>query len=336
MVRDSSVENPEDHGRAEGSLPPQQEFPASRQLPPAELNPNLWDAFTSWEAPEPEAGQVWRLRWDDTVALAVIDRKGDGRTVSSLPLTEDPQFATDSDLILTPDESPLRSAAMVEVALEMVLHRRVLERCLGQIGKAAWDDLRQLRNAFVHSEPSALPVGRVGPPVTHELDDRLLYRSEQREAHAPLVFAEWYTAPQKEAAGEFVRRRLKELALSPAQLAEASGVPIQAIIELTRGRLPLLGEPDVAKLAEGLSVDPTELQSTLLERLPDELVDALDLPRHKARTYVWAERWEMDEPTARRNMARSVARLSLRAKKMEVADWSRLFEEQFPEEPSGG
>jgi hypothetical protein len=33
-------------------------------------------------------------------------------------------------------------------------------------------------------------------------------------------------------------------------------------------------------------------------------------------------------------MARSVVRLALRAKKMDVADWSRLLEEKFPEEPS--
>jgi hypothetical protein len=298
------------------------------------LNPDLWHVFTAWNTPEPEAGQVWRLRWDDTAALAVIDRRGDVRTLSALPLTEDPQFATDSDLILTADESPLGIEAMVEVALEMVLHRRVLERCLGQIGEAAREDLWRLRNAFVHSEPSGLPVGRVGPPVTHELDDRLQYRSEQREAHASLVFAEWYTPPAREAAGDLVRRRLRELGLSPAKLAETAGIPIQAIIELTRGSLPSLQDSDIVSLAERLVVDPTELQSALVERLPDELVDAVDLPRHKARACAWSERWQVDESTARRKMARSVVRLALRAKKMDVADWSRLLEEKFPEEPS--
>jgi hypothetical protein len=248
-----------------------------------------------------------------------------------LPLIEDPQFATDADLILGPDESPLNLAAMVEVALEMVLHRRVLERCLGSIGEAAWKDLRQLRNAFVHSGPSGLPIGRVGPPVTHELDDRLQYRSEQRVALEPLAYAEWYVPPQKEWAGDLVRRRLRELGITPFELAEMTGIPVQVVIELTRGRVPPIEGSDVEELARCLEIDAASLQSALIERLPEELVEAIDHPHHKARLYAWSEQWEMDEPTTRRRMAGSVARLSLRAKRMGVADWSRLLEEHFPE-----
>jgi transcriptional regulator with XRE-family HTH domain len=300
-------------------------------LPVIEVTPQLWEAFAAWDVPDPDSGQVWRLRWNDVVALAVIDLRRDPQTFSVLPISEDPQFATDSDLILEPGESPLDMPAMVGVALEMVLHRRVLDRCLGRIGARAWGDLRRLRNAFVHSEPSELPLGRVGPPVTHELDDRLQYRSEQREAYAPLVFAEWYEAPASKGTGaELLGGRLQELGLSLKGLADASGLSVQVLVQLLREEAPPLGQRELERLARALSLDIQKLRSSLAERFPDELVEALDKPEQKARIYKWCEKWQSDEAESRRHMARSLSSRARRAKQVTVRDWSHLLEEQFP------
>ncbi len=300
-------------------------------LPVIEVTPQLWEAFAAWDVPDPESGQVWRLQWNDIVALAVIDPRRDPETFSALPISEDPQFATDSDLILEPEESPLSTPVMVEVALEMGLHRRVLDRCLGRLGAGAWEDLRRLRNAFIHSESSELPLGRVGPPVTHELDDRLQYRSEQREAYAPLVFAEWYKAPPSKGTGaELLGGRLQELGLSPKGLADASGLSVPVIVQLLREEGPSLGQPELERLARALGLDIQKLQASLAERFPGELVEALDAPRQKARIYKRCEKWQSDEAETRRRMARSLCRRARRAKQMTVRDWSRLLEEQFP------
>lgn len=290
----------------------------------------LWERFTAWETPDPEAGQVWRLQWSDVVVLAVIEPRKDPRTFSALPLSEDPQFATDSDLILEPDESPLGMPAMVHVGLEMVLHQRVLDRCLGRIAEQAWKDLLQLRAAFVRSEPSGLPLGRVGPPVTHELDERLQYRAEQREACMPLAFAEWYVPPAGRTAADLIGAWLKENKLSPADLAGRSGVPVQALLELLREEAVDLTESQLGHLASALGVDADELRAALAERLPYELVDVLDAPPQKARVSLCGERWATREPETRRRMARQLASLARRAKRMTAAEWSRLLEQHFP------
>jgi hypothetical protein len=48
-------------------------------LPVIEVTPQLWEAFAAWDVPDPDSGQVWRLRWNDVVALAVIDLRRDHR-----------------------------------------------------------------------------------------------------------------------------------------------------------------------------------------------------------------------------------------------------------------
>lgn len=302
-----------------------------RSLASVEVTPALWEAFTDWSVPEARGGQIWRVQWKDSAALAVVEPRRDRSTVSALPLSEDPQFATDTDLILQPDETPLGIPLMAEVALEMVLHQRVLDRCLGSLEESALNDLRRLRNAFVHSQPSGLPIGRVGPPVTHELDERLQYRSEQREMHALLIFADWYQAPGAgTSAAELVRRCLAGRKWSLQQLADASGVSVQELLRIRRGEYLALSGEQMNNLAKALDVAPEELEAALAERLPPEVQEAIDHPHHKARVYTWAEKWNLDEVEARRRIGRSLIAMLRRAKQMSVAEWSRLLEEQFP------
>lgn len=298
-------------------------------FPRVEANPRLWETFTAWEVPDPEGGQLWRLRWNDAVVLAAVEPRSDARTFSALPVSEDPQFATDSDLILDPDESSLGMAAMVQVALEMVLHRRVLDRCLGRLADSAWKDLLQLRSAFVRSEPSGLPLGRVGPPVTHELDERLQYRAEQREVCMALAFAEWYAPPSGPTTAGLIRSRLEERRISLADLAARSGIPVQTVMRLLREEGVDLSRDQLERLAGALDLDAEELGAALAERFPERLVEAIDSPGHKARVYAFCERWGSGEPETRRRLARELVGLARRAKQMTVSDWSRLLEEHF-------
>lgn len=321
-----------DNGNGKPDRTPAEGVAYTESLPAIELSPVIWEKFTVHETPVPDAGQVWRLQWQGLVALAVIDSRREPGFVSALPLSEDPQFASDSDLILTQTESSLAMPLMVQVPLEMVVRQRVLDRCLGRLEDQAWQDLRQLRNAFVHSGSSGLPLGRVGPPVTHELDERLAYRIEQREFHSGLVFAEWYVRPSRgeDNVADLLARYLNDRKTTPKDLARVTGIAVQTLMRIVWGESPDLTESERTSLAEVLEIPLHDFAARSAEILPDELLNLLDSPRERVRIARWSETWSTDDVQTRRRMAHELIGARRRAKSMSVDEWLRLLEERFP------
>lgn len=303
---------------------------AQESEPPViRLTPAVWEVMRERDVREIGEGQIWRLQWLDTVALGVVLPRREAAEVVVFPLTEDPQFATDYDLVLEPDETPFGTKVLVQIPLEMVVHERVLERWLGQIEETAWKDLLRLREAFKRSETPDLPEGRVGPPVVDELDERLLYRTEQREAQAPLQFSDWLPSPEPSSASDvrdIVRRWLAQPGREPKELQRLSGVSVQKLVRLTRDAPVDLTSSEVMRLGEALGRDV----SSPSEHYPEELVETLDDPRLRPCVWAAAARWDTDEADARRRVARHLVGAPRRTTgEMTREDWERLLIRTF-------
>lgn len=301
----------------------------SSEPPVVRLTPHVWEVMEHRATREVGEGQIWRLQWLDTVALAVVLPRRDASEVVVFPVTEDPQFATDYDLVLEPHETPFAAKLLVQVPLEMVVHERVLERWLGQIEEAAWKDLLRLREAFKRSEPTDLPEGRVGAPVADELDERLQYRAEQREAHAPLQFSDWLPSPEPNSGpdvSEAVRAWLAQPGRTPKELGQLSGIPVKKLVRLTRDEPVDLTSSELVRLGEALGQDV----SIPSEHYPEALVKTLDDPRLRECTWAAAARWDTDEADARKRVARHLVGAPRRTRgEMTRQDWERLLLRTF-------
>ena len=274
---------------------------------------------------------MWRLCWNDDCSIAVIYLHGEDASVTAFPLAEDVQFATNYDLILQADESPLGMPFMIQVGLESGIGRYVLERCLGAIGESAARDLSTLRAAFATGETSNMPLGRVGPPLTNELDERHQYRSAQREMFAALSLAEWVESINEGAApvSELLDKKVRESGRSAAfkEISDATQIPLQDLVRLWQRR-GTLDRTMASSLASYFDVESTQLQ--LGEPPPPQLVDVMNHPNHKRRFHHYSNEWRANESETRRRMARTLVGARKRAKELSVQDWERLLEEHFP------
>lgn len=260
---------------------------------------------------------------------------GEDQSITALPIGEDVQFATNYDLILRSEESQLRMPLMIQVALETGVGSFVLERCLGTIHDSAVKDLATLRVSFARGEPSDLPSGRVGPPVTNELDERLQYRSSQREMFAPLSLAQWVGSIDDEpvAVGDLLSKEIAKTGPSVAlrTMSEATGVPIGDLVRLWREEGASLDDMQATTLADLLGVEAASLMASLSgQPAPSELIEVMNRPTQRPRFFHYAQEWQLDESQTRRRMARKLVATKRRAREMSDVDWERLLKEHFP------
>lgn len=302
----------------------------------ARVNETLWKAFSDFHTPFLATGQVWRLCWNEDCAIAVICLHGKDDSLTALPMTEDVQFATNYDLVLQANESPLGMPSMIQVALESGIGPFVLERCLGSIGDDAARDLADLRASFVLGEDSPHPLGRVGPPISNGLDERLQYRSAQREAFAPIALAEWVECMDDTPVpvADLMSKKIPTREPSPAlrQMSAATGIPIKDLVRLWRSEGGSLDHEQATLLADFLDVERSSLLASLSGgRVPRGLVDAMNHPTQKPRLYRYAHEWKMDEAETRRRIAMTLIGTKKRAGELSSDDWERLLEDHFPQ-----
>lgn len=296
------------------------------------VSEGLWQAFSDFNIPALASGQVWRLCWNEECSIAVIYLHGEGASVTAFPITEDVQFATNYDLILQAEESALDMPLMIQVGLESGIDRFVLERCLGAIGETAASDLSTLRAAFARREVADMPLGRVGPPLTNELDERHQFRSRQREMFATFSLAEWLQSfsDESEPVSELLERKVRESGRSAAfkEISDATSIPLQDLVRLWQRR-GTMDKTMASSLASYFDLESTQLQD-LGERPPPELVDVMNHPRHKRRFHHYSQEWHAHETETRRRIARTLVGTRKRAKELSAQDWERLLEERFP------
>lgn len=279
-------------------------------------------------------GQIWRLCWNDECSIAVLHPRTDGNQLTAFPVSEDIQFATEHDLVLQSEESSLGMPLMIQVALEAGVGRFVLERCIGTLSNSAIEDLASLRATFAGGESSGLPLGRVGPPVTHELDERLQYRAAQRDMFAAFSFAQWLESVDDEviAVGDLISEKISQSGRTIAikEMNQATGISINDLVRLWRDEGAAVDDKQVAALADFLGADASSVIRSLSGEVPPPLIEVMDHPTQKPRFYRYSQEWQLDEAQTRSRVARTLVSAKRRAKQMSGLDWERQLEEHFP------
>jgi hypothetical protein len=296
------------------------------------VSEELWQAFSDFNTPALASGQIWRLCWNEDCSIAVIYLHDEDASITAFPVTEDVQFATNYDLILQAEESALGTPSMIQVGLETGIARFVLERCLGAIGESAANDLSTLRAAFARGETADMPLGRVGPPLMNELDERHQFRLVQREMLAVFSLADWLDSFNQEATpiSELLDKKVRDSGRSAAfkEISDATSIPLQDLVRLWQRR-GTMDKAMASPLASYFHLESTQLQD-LGDRPPPELVDVMNHPSHKRRFHRYSQEWHADESETRRRIARTLVGARKRAKELSAQDWERLLEERFP------
>jgi len=137
-------------------------------------------------APEPVAGQLWRVRWEDDIELVVLMSVGDTDVVAT-PLTFDIFYADNTALVLEADDSDFATPVVIWPALRARLPMFVLDRMAGALSQGS-------AGLYADPDSSGADPGRRGAAVVNALDTRSEYRERLADTMLVLAGANW--APQ--------------------------------------------------------------------------------------------------------------------------------------------
>lgn len=286
--------------RNDGDLDDEEFLRAARQRAEAEgvaalvpitrLTPQLHALTLDTDGREDVAvGQLWRLRWEQATELAVVIAIDRWR-VTVAPVTTDIAAADEYSLLLPPTVSPLNIALAVCMSLECTVPMFVLDR---QIAPASRPTNNPQHAAAQLPPPQTLldvwRAWRRGTAVPASLtygialDEGDLDRRELRgviaSSFAPLIGAS-ATIPGADPLGEVVplAQRVRDRGLRPAELTQATGLPLAVFTRINRGGR--VNPAEAAKLAAVLDTDPR----TVLDANPaldDDLITEVSQPRHR-------------------------------------------------------
>lgn len=261
----------------------------------------------------PAQGDVWRLVWNGTNELGVVDRvDADRHRLFVMPVLADVDDADEwcgvSRLEALRDVLPVA----VSVALEASVPWAVLDARVGQV--ASMQGLNSLRAAYKHGlEPDERDVER-GGPVVSALDPRVELLDELNDAFHVLADARWGLDAEDanaEAAPELSVDTLLEMGLAPNRA-----------LALVRG--DTAPRDDEAALLERLTgASPTVQGRTI----PLELRRELDQPRWRPKIHARMAQHHRTEPDERVIVAREALQpQAARGTHGQQADWAAVLE----------
>jgi hypothetical protein len=216
----------------------------------------------------PSQGDVWRLAWDDTTALAAIwETTADALAV--LPILD----TIDADewcALLDPDITSGLGELAVSVARAMEVPWSVLDARIGELLDLA--PIEQLRDALDRGLAS-VDVQR-GAPILSELDDRIPALEQITETMELFASAVWAGDPDTEPA-----------ATIGYDVALESGLDVpRALAVGVRGATPTEDEADLIEAATGQRPSPapipTALRRTIDQPLRKMVIRARALAAH--------------------------------------------------------
>jgi hypothetical protein len=297
---------------------------ASVALPPlavpadaARLEPDLRQRLQA-EPSEPAPGQLWRLRWDDTAALAVVLRIEDD-DVTVAPVGLDYWMADDYAVVVGPEWSPLQVGFAVWVGLEAVVPLVVLDVCLGEVD--VLDQIAVVRQAY-HRGEAVTETVVVGPPVAGPTDERDQYRRQLALGLASLAEAEWLDVATPGAGAGSLAELLR--GVDARRLAGALGFDAPSTFVLMSGERFVTPEEAVA-IAGLVGCDAEEVRNATLA-VPPELVRELSHPRQRPVIDRRAREAGQGEDEERRQALQDLLPVAARRAGDEAAplDWCRL------------
>lgn len=167
------------------SLSPPADLPSSREPPvePGQLITGVTDgAVVVASSPEAPGELLVAVVLDVESAAAGAD----GLVV--VPLSPETRLATDADIVLGAEQSPLGYQVTAEVWNTGTILREQIEEQRGHLGDAAWARINALYSAAIgdlesepeEAQPTATPMGD-GPPIVDDADPRLVFQDEEIE-----------------------------------------------------------------------------------------------------------------------------------------------------------
>ena len=290
----------------------------------AQLDSGLVTALRS-EAPEPKAGQLWRLRWDDTSVLSVVLRVK-GEDVIVAPVGLDEWMADDYSIVVSPDWSPLGIAFAIWVGLEAVVPLVVLDVCFGEVD--ALDQIAAVR----HAEHKGVLVEEailVGSPIFTASDERSQYRRDLSLAMGRLSDATWLESSNNQ--GHELTPSLVELLepVDPRRLAHVLKLDAPSTFALMSGER-LLTPEEAALVGSLIDVDGVTILNAI-PPVPPGLVHELSHPIHRQEIFRRAQSSGHSENEERRLALRELLPVAARRAGDEAAplDWRRLVRDRF-------
>jgi hypothetical protein len=292
----------------------------------AVLDSRLTEALGS-DTPEPDAGQLWRLRWGDTTALAVLIKVGaDDFTVA--PASLDEWMADDYTVVVAPSWSPIGTGIAVWVGLESIVPPYVLDVCLGEVD--VLDQIAAVRQAY-RKGISVEEVIVVGPPIIEVVDERREYRDGLALEFASLSEAEWLDLPASPAQETLAAESLVNLLrpVDPRGLAEALGLDAPSTFALLGGER-LLAPEEASIIGRMVGIDPAVVLAAT-PPVPPGLLRELNHPDHRRAIEARAAQTGHTDSEERRLALRELLPVAARRAGDEAAplDWRRLVRDRF-------
>lgn len=261
--------------------------------------------------PTPQAGDLWRARWNDRAGVVLVLDPGTTR-VRVAPVSLDAE----------PDETAVHSSAAtntldLDAAIwtsdEADIPVRVLDYKLGQLTAA----------------PATLPHGSTNWGPT---DPRSLVRAQLQDLVEHLEAAHWAPASSTDLDLAAVLTGADVRAI-----AQVLGSPARAAA-LRRGQVDLTTE-EAARLSDVLGVPADDLIAATRPPLPPDLVAAMDLPNVRSLVDQLAARHDAEEVETWSAAAYGVLALAARDHDRRDVRWAgrirAYFEAHLREDPAG-
>lgn len=227
-------------------------------ITPPHFDPIGFEPLPEDRMAAPVAGDIWRLAWDDTTALAAVWEAA-ADAVAVMPIVD----VIDADEWCAVLDATVTSGLgdiAVSVAKAIDVPWSVLDARIGKVFDI--EPISQLRDALAGIAEAAVDVLR-GAPVLSELDDRVEALAEITEVMEVLAGATWAGDEDAEPAPAVGYDAALEAGLEPRR-ALAVGV---------RGATPTMEEADLIEAATG--------QRPASPPIPTALRRAIDRPRRK-------------------------------------------------------
>ncbi len=270
---------------------------------------------------EPSRGEVWRLRWDRTVLLALIWNVYEDY-LEVIPVTPDVLMADESTLKLAAEQTNGLGSIAVWIGLEAPVDRCVLDTFWGEI---AIEEVESVRRRLRLGKPIDSVSASIGSPISNAFDERYEYRATVSDDIDTLRSATWIAIP-----GE---RTLQELLIhagtSVNEVAVTIGIPTTERLRILRGHRPFTSA-EAHLVAPLLQAEPIEVLATNPTIDPD-LVLEMNLPRWKREIIGISESRQLSEAEARNHVAYGVLALAARQTRFESKQmmWRERLNQYF-------
>ena len=270
------------------------------------LNELSWPTV-AFDQPDPVPGQLWRAEWDGTACLVVVAGKRAGRTIPVVAASSD--HVGDETALVAKTKNGM--TLCVWAGLARTIKTFTLDHRISDLTIHSFD---LLTGVTVGADQGAWA------PITSNLDDRVLIRTDLTEDLDHLSEIEWI--PESGGETTTLATVTKEAGFRPSQIAR--------LLNITSGdaRRLLQGKREPSEEEAHILTDVLGSPTRAAIRFDDRLVAELDQPGFRPPLRLIAHKTHGgDETAARRAVAGEVMSLAARHRDREPRNWAVLISE---------